>query len=445
MQVDDVRSLASIAALRQHCQWSCVLQEIQALLQALTSVRSDRRKSPPTLPPAFVHQVLESLLDVLVAGDFQTKWEAAKLFPTLGEAAIEPLLALLDNDDLDPEVHWFVVRILGHWPHPQTLQALLSCIQTHPQEEVRSMAVQVLGSQGPSALALVEDLLQAPSTRLQGVNILAQIRSPQSIPRLLTLADDTDAPVRASAIAALAMLQPPAILSRLVQALEDPAVGVRRAALVGLTFSNLTDQPTIVAQIQPRLWDVDIQVCCQAAICLGRIGSPAAVTVLRSALQSSVLPDPFALELVRSLIWIATEPALDAILQALDRGTLSASVAQETITLLGRLESPTLKPQVAQWLIERLHQQEGTAPMAEPPHPRFDSQGMISALGQLQEPIVIDGLIPLLAQADPKLRLHLVAALRRFDGVYARLQTLASQPSSEANLKQGLSIALKEW
>ncbi|MGI0494271.1 HEAT repeat domain-containing protein [Alkalinema pantanalense CENA528] len=444
MQADDSRSLVSFSSLGQCHQWDGLLQEIQALLQESLSTASSRRKPSVKLPTDVADRVLVGLLDVLVGGDFQTKWEAAKLLPLLEDRAIEPLLALLEDEDLEPEVHWFVVRLLGNSPTPKTLQALLTCIQTHPQEEVRAMATQVLGGQGPPVLALVENLLQSPLTRLQGVNILAQIRSPQSISQLLMLVNDANAQVRVTAIEALTLFQTPEIVPRLLQALEDPVARVRRAALAGLTFGNLSEHPTLVPLIQARLWDVDIQVCCQAAVCLRRIGSPEAVTILRSALQSSVLPDPLAIELIRSLIWIATEQSLDGVLQALDQGNLSAAVAQETLTLLGRIESPDLKPRVASWLILRLGQ--GANPAIERPQlGSLDCQVMISALGQLQEPIAINGLIQLLAQADTMLRLHIVAALRQFEGVYAQLETLANQPSSASNLKQGLAIALKEW
>src|SRR3712207_8445144 len=51
-----------------------------------------------------LEQVLNLALDVLDAGDFQERWEVAKVFPKLGAIAIAPLLEILEDEDADLEL-----------------------------------------------------------------------------------------------------------------------------------------------------------------------------------------------------------------------------------------------------------------------------------------------------------------------------------------------------
>ncbi|MCY7322588.1 MAG: hypothetical protein LH660_12515, partial [Phormidesmis sp. CAN_BIN36] len=76
------------------------------LQQLLGSELSD----PATVPlPLLLNLALQSL----ESGDFQDRWDIAKLFPSFGDAAIAPLLGLLQDQDADPEAQWFAIRILG--------------------------------------------------------------------------------------------------------------------------------------------------------------------------------------------------------------------------------------------------------------------------------------------------------------------------------------------
>lgn len=84
--------------------------------------------TPPEQGERF--QLLTLALAVLSAGDFQARWEVVKVFPGLGEIAIDPLIALLQNSEVEEECHWFVVRILGEFQHPAVLTALVNLLQT---------------------------------------------------------------------------------------------------------------------------------------------------------------------------------------------------------------------------------------------------------------------------------------------------------------------------
>ena len=444
MQTADQKSLMTSAQKAfQQGQWLQFVRCAQALLMPDVVPSED---TPPTPLPMRLEldgettqQLLEGLLAGLDKGDFQTRWEIAKLLPVFGEGAIGPLLARLQEEDEDPEAQWFAVRILSQWPQPEVLQALLHCLQTTPHPEVQAMVVKVFGGLGSSAIVLIQPLLQQPSSRSQAVQILAQIRSRDTVPILLELSADQEASIRALAIEALASFHDNAITDRLLAALADPSATVRRSATAGLAFCHFDNPQQAIAQLQPLLWDPDLLVCCQAASSLGRIGGSAAVEALGAALQSSVLPELLGLELVRSLSWMETPESLQMLYQTIDADRLSPTVLPEALRLLGQIEEPTLKPRVAAWLLKRLESDAWRA------HQPEAYRNLVVALGQLAVDRAIDPLIQHLAQVEPSLRWHVIAALKHFPIAHHRLQTMAQHVPADSPLGQGIAIALQDW
>ena len=79
-------------------------------------------------------QLLQQALRDLESGDFQQRWEATKTLGRIGSAAIDPLVAILEDVEADPEVQWFVARILGQFDTEVVINALVNCLQqTHPR------------------------------------------------------------------------------------------------------------------------------------------------------------------------------------------------------------------------------------------------------------------------------------------------------------------------
>ncbi len=87
--------------------------------------------------------------------------------------------------------------------------------------------------------------------------------------------DDSDSGVRAAVIEALGSFHDPRIPPVLIQALKDPAAMVRQAAVIGLSVrTELVPELDLVNRFTEHLWDLNVQVCQQSAIALGRIGTP---------------------------------------------------------------------------------------------------------------------------------------------------------------------------
>ncbi|MGK7958502.1 MAG: HEAT repeat domain-containing protein [Crocosphaera sp.] len=116
-------------------------------------------------------------LSLLESGDFQQRWEVAKLFPKLGKQIIDPLLILLKDESIEVEYRWFIVRILSDFNDIKIIIALTQLLQNTKEEELLNMVAEGLGKMGISAIKNLEKLLEEDeSSRLLAVRALGQIR-----------------------------------------------------------------------------------------------------------------------------------------------------------------------------------------------------------------------------------------------------------------------------
>jgi HEAT repeat protein len=418
--------------------WATVSNCLQSLLHG-----SPQKRLGPSIGAD--REVLLSLAcQGLTGGDFQVRWEIAKLLPSFDAAAIGPLTALLQDPAAAPEVQWFVIRILGQIPHPAVIPALVKVLETATDAELHNMTIAVLASLGDPAIATLGNLLQQPEQRQLVTQALAQIRQPTTIPWLLAVVRDADPAVRTEAIAALGHFRDPEVLPLLLAALSDPVATVRQAAVTALGFWATLDPPgDIVAHLQPRLGDEDLTVCQTTATALSRWGNDRAIAALAQVLALPQTPEPLLLEIVRALSWIKQAQALSHLQQALQL-PLPERIIHEILLRLGWIEQPELKPQANQILLEVLQQppQFAQSPIAH--------QTIALALGQLGQPSALDPLIQLLAEPTESVRFHVIAALKALDRAldapiaYDRLQQI-QDVNADPHLHQGISIALQEW
>lgn len=418
---------AQIAA--QQGDWSWLAQCLQQLLDT-------KKSSSVPLAEQKDLQLLALALDVLVGGDFSARWKVAKLFPSIGTAAVTPLITILQDDDADLELRWFAARILGEFDDPQVIPALVELLQTSGDHDLNAMAAEALANLGPSAIAHLTNLLTEARTRLLAVRSLCQIRRTETIAPLISVVHDPQIAVRATAIEALSSFHDPQVPPVLIQALSDPAAQVRRPAVSGLGFrADLIQELDLVQVLQPLLQDVDLEVCQQAAIALGRLGTESAAAALFQVLQSPATL--VQVPIVRALAWIETSWSLEYLQQALSLESALAAYP-EIATVLGRVEQPDLIPQAVQILIDLLH----SGPATQDP---LVKQSIAQSLGQLGSPSAVTPLIELLA-ADAGVRLHAIAALKKLaPQAHHQLAALAQDQQLAPELKQGVAIALQEW
>jgi HEAT repeat protein len=380
----------------------------------------------------------------LLEGDFQTRWEVAKAIPHFGAAAIPLLIDLLQDEEADGELAWFVARILGQLNHPQAIAALTDLLTTADDDDVRAIAATTLANFGEVAIPALQQLLADSSRRLLAIRALAQIRSDAVVGLLSAAASDRDPQVRSATLEALIGFPEAAIADLLLAALRDPVAAVRRAAVTGLGLrAGHQTETELLPHLQPLLSDINLAVCQQAVLAVGRCREEAAARCLLDLLQEPHAPEVLKRDAIRSLAWMETATALSGLRQYLQQlpHNYLPQVQLEAIAALGRIESAALQPLAAQTVMEWLdaYQTEGATASAW--------QVAALALGQLGQSCAQETLIRLLRYPDTGLRLHAIAALKQIDAIAARasLEQLAIQPKLDGAWRQGIVLALAEW
>ena len=199
----------------------------------------------------------------------------------MGDAVVPDLIAILEDSSTNLDSRWFAARLLSEWPRPDCILALANLLQETQEEDLALIASQSLAQLGIPAIAVLNQLLATPDSRLLSVRALAQIRRPETITPLLQVVQDSDVRVRTAAIEALGSFHDQRILPVLVAAMKDQASNVRREAIAALGRRHLTQLPANFAhQLQALLHDLDESVCQQAAVALGRLGTEEAATIL---------------------------------------------------------------------------------------------------------------------------------------------------------------------
>lgn len=384
----------AIAAVRES-NWSLASQCLQQLSSSTQLNASEQQ------------QAIELAVQVLKGGDFNLRWDVAKVLPKLGKASIATLIEILEDETADLEIRWFVARILSEFREPTCINALVKLLQQTEDEELSLVCSQALANMGVSAIEALEPLLKEPESRLLAVQALAQIRRTDIIEPLLKVVCDPMAEIRAIAIEALGSFHDQRIIPILIEALTDPVAVVRKEAAIALGMrTDLDGQENLVEQLKPLLYDFNPEVCQQTAIALGRLGSDDATQALLAILKSSATPVTLKLTVIRALSWIETPQASICLQEGLHSG--EAEICQEIVTVLGRKELPELKKQAAQILIEFF---DASAVVVEQPQIK---QALAMSLGELGQTDAIDLLLKLAEDNEQIVRLHAIAALKKF-------------------------------
>lgn len=446
--------LVQAQAAYNAADWSSLIQYLQQLILGADSEHPEIVKNREYL--------LNLALSMLEMGDFQQRWEITKVLTHLGNIAIPPLIDILEDEDAESELRWYAARTLGEFQHPKAIASMVELLKTDEDEELKVIAATALGQLGTVAIAALSELLLDEDTRLLAVRSLCCIRQPETITPLLSVIQDPQAAIRATAIEALSSFHDERVPPVLLNALDDVAATVRRAAVLGLGFRpDLRQTLDLVTRLQPRLYDFNLEVCCAAAVSLSRMGCDDAAKYLFDLLISLPTPLPLQLETIRALSWVGTPRSLEYLQTAFNQST-SETLWQEIVTVLGRVQKPQLTTPATEILLQILRCLScGTlrerrvslqdAPRTLTQHPATEIANVKSAialsLGQLGKMPAIEPLILLLADSNASVRLHAIAALKNLDAEVAhqQLQQLANNATLTPDLQQGIAIALREW
>ncbi|WP_414624240.1 HEAT repeat domain-containing protein [Calothrix sp. CCY 0018] len=393
-----LENLDIIADAVTEANWILVNQQLQQLLDK-------KDVNSKAVGDKELEQAVAIAMQILQVGDFQTRWDIAKIFPKIGKPAIAPLLKILEDEKADLELRWFALRILGEFNEPQIVISLVKLLEETEEEELAIMSAQTLAKIGQPAVEALIDLLKDEKSRLLAVKSLAQIRRSEVIEPLLSVVDDSTAEVRLIAIEALGSFHHKHLIPVFITALQDTIFSVRKEAIIALKMrAYLEEEFDLVASIKPLLYDINSEVCQQAVLAMGCMKDEAAMKALFDLLNFKNAPLFLKQEAVRALNWNGTFAALDYLKEILYSDDIKLS--QEIITVLGRQESAELKSYATKILIEYLNSQ---------PEITYQSQikqAIATSLGELRDSNALIHLEKLAYDDNSKVKLYALAAIK---------------------------------
>jgi HEAT repeat protein len=380
-------------------------------------------------------QVLALALQVLTQGDFEEQWAIAKIIPKLGEIAIQPLLDIINDSEVDLEDRWFVARILGSFDRPDVVATLIELVCQDEDPELQAIAADALAKIGTSAIAMLTNLLDTSDCAI-AVTVLAQIRHSQTIEPLLYTIDNADPQIRTLAIEALGSFHDPRIPPILLTKLTDLVPSVRQAAVVALCLrSDLATELNLVQQLRPLLFDLNLAVCRSTALGLARLKDPHAVIVLTEVLDSPQTPASLRSEAILSLGWIGTRSAIISLAHALT--IAPPDLAREILMSIGKTEQErdyASQVTIDYWRSNRFE------------HPAIVKQEIVAALGNLGNLTTIPDLIELLGDPDDRVKLYTISAISKLSPTMpTEILQLADRSDLPSALQHGVRMCLSYW
>lgn len=318
--------------------------------QLLTKVISSSETENQSSFYLETNEALQQAFDSLFSGDFQQRWDVAKILPQFGAIAIKPLQKILLDENEELEIRWFALKILGEFQDVEIILTLVNLLETTEEEELISLASHTFAKQGKQAIEALSNFLMSSSHKFLATKALAQIPSIQVIEPLLSVVTDEDIDVRVMAIQALSNFSDSRITHVLIKALKDNSSRVRKEAVMSLALraKSHPDLP-ITSLIAELLYDVNLEVCQKTAIALSRINTSLVTLKLFEVLKTSTTPLPLQITIIRCLGWIETSESLEYLNQALFLVNKTAII--EIITVLGLIKSENLRFQAVKILV----------------------------------------------------------------------------------------------
>lgn len=393
-----LETLDIIADAVAKANWIVANQQLQQLL--------DKKNKMQVVEDSHLKQAVAIVLQIMRAGDFQTRWDIAKIVPKIGQPAIAPLLEILHSEAEDLEIRWFALRILGEFSEPEVVISLVKLLEETQEEELAIMSAQALAKIGQPAVAGLIELLKDEKSRLLAVKSLAQIRRSEVIEPLLSVVNDYVAEVRVIAIEALSSFHHKQLIPVFIKALQDTSFSVRKEAVIALKMrAYLEKEFDLVNHLQPLLFDINSEVCQQAILAMGCMKDDSAITALFNILKTKNAPLFLKTEAVRALNWSNNFIALDYLKYCLYSSDII--LVQEIICVLGRQESIELKRAATEILIDFLNSD------IEIVRQSCIKQKIATSLGDNQDLSALPHLEKLAANDDSKVRLYANAAIKK--------------------------------
>ena len=140
-----LENLDIIADAVTEANWILVNQQLQQLLDK-------KDVNSKAVEDKELEQAVAIAIQILRVGDFQARWDIAKIFPKIGKPAVVPLLEILSDEKAELEIRWFALRILGEFNEPQIVISLVKLLEETEEEELARASAQTLAKIGQPAV-----------------------------------------------------------------------------------------------------------------------------------------------------------------------------------------------------------------------------------------------------------------------------------------------------
>ena len=205
------------------------------------SVRNKKNHGAGSLDLCASERTLQEALGQFIDGDFNARWQSAKVLKTYGESIHPQLIAIAQTSIDDPDLQGFIVDILGANATSDVLLALVNLLKQSRDAEVRETIVLTLGKQGPRHVGELMDLTEQPDLQQSVLKALIQINHPSTIEGLLRFVTHDSSDMRSLALEALGQFHAASITDVLRHGLKDDQDFVRAVCVKALGLRSDTE------------------------------------------------------------------------------------------------------------------------------------------------------------------------------------------------------------
>jgi HEAT repeat protein len=364
-------------------------------------------------------RAVEPLVAALSSADTWLTARIADILARHGDAAVDPLMALLTGSSRHPARAW-AANVLGEVRAQRAFPALVRGL-SDPDDEVRGKAATALGRLGDRRAVnhLLEHLLTdpAPFVRVRIASTLGQFGGPEVIDRLVRALRDPAWWVRMRSVEALEQIGPPAEGPLLV-ALDDPDPQIRTRAAVALERLGVAD--SLVRMVESG------ENAAEASDLLVRLSAAGGRELL-----AELVPHP-------------SPGVREAVITAIRRGR-RRDLIDELLQTASRDAEPSLRA-LALETLRSLGSEQGVAVAIaglSDPDPRVRAAA-IHLIGELGDPDTVELLLARTRDPEPAVRAAAVRALGALHAVTAQSDVLRLLGDPEPAVRQAALIGAAE-
>jgi len=375
-------------------------------------------------------ELIERLIDLLNGDNKDVRQGAAFALSKIGtEKAIDPLIAVLKDKDMDSDVHQGAADALGEIGTEKAIDPLIAVLKDKDMvSDVHQGAADALGEIGTEKaidplIAVLKDKDMAWYVRQGAALALGKIGTEKAIdPLIAVLKDkDMDSDDRRSAADALGKIGTEKAIDPLIAVLKDKDMGwyVRQGAALALgKIGTEKAIDPLIAVLKDK--DMVSDVRRSAAFALGKIGTEKAINPLIAVLKDKDMVSDVRQGAADALGEIGTEKAIDPLIAVLKDKDMDSAVRLGAADALGEIGTEkaidpliaVLKEKDMAWYVRQgaafALSKIGTEKAIDPliavlKDKNMDSyvrRGAADALGEIGTEKAIDPLIAVLKEKD---------------------------------------------